>query len=1152
MKHFNVRVLIVSLGLSICSAFLFAGAALGQSCEQWGGKIVSVQGVVQVQKASESKWMPVGLNATYCPGDMIRVLKNSRAAIVLSNETLFRLDQNTTVTFTGVEKEKTFLIEILKGVTHFFSRQPRRLKVVTPFLNAAVEGTEFYVRVAQDQTFITIFEGRVAASNKAGSLVLAGGQSAVAVAGKAPVLRVVVRPRDAVQWALYYPPIIDYKVAEYQPGPAAQTIQQALDSYWKGDLAGAFTALERVPRTHRDARYLNLRAGLLLTVGRVDEARSDIEQTLKLNPRNGTAFALRSIIEVVQNEKDQALKLANEAAQIDLQSPVPRVALSYAYQANFEIKKALESAKKAAELDPENSLAWARVSELELSAGELDRALKAARKAVDRNPDLARTQTVLGFAYLTQIKIKDAKKAFKKAIELDSSAPLPRLGLGLALIRKSDLKQGRGEIEIAASLDPNNALIRSYLGKAYFEEKQVKLAQTQFDIAKTLDSKDPTAWFYDAILKQSVNRPVDALQDLQRSIELNDNRAIYRSRLLLDKDLAARSVSLARIYDDLGFDQLAVNESTKSLDVDPSNYSAHRFLSDSYAERPRHETARVSELLQAQLLQPINLNPVQPEPAETNLNLFINASPSDASFNEFTPLFERNRVHLTATGVVGNKDTFADQAAASGVFNQFSYSLGQFHYETDGFRKNNDLEHDLYNVFAQASVSDKLDIQAEYRHRETDEGDLRLNFDPDDFSRIARRRINQDLPRVGFRFAPWPHSDLIFSFIYGDRNEKTSERGPQSRAGPTLQKMKQDDQGNDLQAQYVFRAEHLNVTTGFSIYDIDGTRRTRVILDDPSRELLLRAKEDLTGKWYEGYLYSDVTFPDYLLWTVGFSYVDFEGGQNGLVDFDSFNPKVGLQWSITDRIRLRVAAMKSIKRSLIFDQTIEPTQVSAFNQFFDDFNGTKAWRYGIGLDAELNENLYGGFELSRRDLEVPRTFRRFAFIEGKRPEATVTSAVEFEDQCEDLYRAYLYWTPSPDWAVTGQFRFERFERDPAESGNLIAEPNIPNDVKTITVPVAARYFASSGFFAGAGITYVWQKLDLAPGSTFNKDREDFFIVDTSIGYRLPRRWGIFSFDVNNLFDEDFLYQDVNIQTADPSEPRFVPERTFVARFTINF
>ncbi|MGD9065194.1 MAG: hypothetical protein PVI42_13795, partial [Desulfobacterales bacterium] len=97
MKHIQIRILVVSLCLGICLAFPYAGSAFGQSCEQWGGKIVSVQGMVQVQKAGESMWMPVGLNETYCPGDSIRVLKNSRAAIVLSNETLFRLDQNTTI-----------------------------------------------------------------------------------------------------------------------------------------------------------------------------------------------------------------------------------------------------------------------------------------------------------------------------------------------------------------------------------------------------------------------------------------------------------------------------------------------------------------------------------------------------------------------------------------------------------------------------------------------------------------------------------------------------------------------------------------------------------------------------------------------------------------------------------------------------------------------------------------------------------------------------------------------------------------------------------------------------------------------------------------------------------------------------------------------
>ncbi len=80
---------------------------------------------------------------------------------------------------------------------------------------------------------------------------------------------------------------------------------------------------------------------------------------------------------------------------------------------------------------------------------------------------------------------------------------------------------------------------------------------------------DPTPWFYDAILKQSVNRPVEALQDIQKSIELNDNRAVYRSQLLLDQDLAARSASLGQIFNNLGFQQLGLVEGWKSVNIGP-------------------------------------------------------------------------------------------------------------------------------------------------------------------------------------------------------------------------------------------------------------------------------------------------------------------------------------------------------------------------------------------------------------------------------------------------------------------------------------------------------------------------------------------------------------------------------------------------------
>ena len=274
------------------------------------------------------------------------------------------------------------------------------------------------------------------------------------------------------------------------------------------------------------------------------------------------------------------------------------------------------------------------------------------------------------------------------------------------------------------SLDPDNSLFRSYLGKALYEEKRDKKAEQQFIIAEELDPKDPTPYLYDAIRKQTENRPVEALQDIQKSIELNDNRAVYRSKQLLDSDLAARSASLARVYSDLGFNQLALVEGWKSVNTDPADFSAHRFLSDSYAALPRHEVARVSELLQAQLLQPINITPLQPHLEESNLAILRGAGPSELSFNEYNQLFNRNRYSLQVSGLAGSDSTFGNELVVSGVQGNVSFSAGQFHYETDGFRKNNDQKQDIYNVFAQVSLSPKTSVQAEFRSRDFDHGDL--------------------------------------------------------------------------------------------------------------------------------------------------------------------------------------------------------------------------------------------------------------------------------------------------------------------------------------------------------------------------------------------------------------------------------------------
>jgi Flp pilus assembly protein TadD len=87
--------------------------------------------------------------------------------------------------------------------------------------------------------------------------------------------------------------------------------------------------------------------------------------------------------------------------------------------------------------------------------------------------------------------------------------------------------------------------LRSYLGKAFDNAKDDERARQELERAKTLDPNDPTPWLYLALIDRQDNRINTAVGELEKSLELNENRRLYRSGFLLDQDRAVRSSSLA-------------------------------------------------------------------------------------------------------------------------------------------------------------------------------------------------------------------------------------------------------------------------------------------------------------------------------------------------------------------------------------------------------------------------------------------------------------------------------------------------------------------------------------------------------------------------------------------------------------------------------
>jgi hypothetical protein len=344
------------------------------------------------------------------------------------------------------------------------------------------------------------------------------------------------------------------------------------------------------------------------------------------------------------------------------------------------------------------------------------------------------------------------------------------------------------------------------------------------------------------------------------------------------------------------------------------------------------------------------------------------------------------------------------------------------------------------------------------------------------------------------------------------------------------------DRGYQAEAQYLFRSNRASIIAGIGSYDIDTEQHIISSIID-SIESNFKRKRD------NAYIYANLNFPRNLIWTLGSSYDAFREGN---YRSDNFSPKLGFLWNINNATRLRFATFRAIKPALVVEQTIEPTQVAGFNQLFDDTNGTRAWRYGVGFDTRFTKNVYAGFEASHRDIERPIL----------RPDNLKLDY--FEDEQEDLYRAYLYWIPHDRWAIRAEYQIERFKRD--RNVNDV-DADAPIWLETTTSPIAIYYFDPSGVFVELETVYVNQDVERTPlageddsaiTSTLASGEEQFILLNAAIGYRLPKRQGILSLQAVNLLDNKFFFQDVNFQNSQEKTPIYIPERLLVARFTINF
>ena len=699
-------------------------------------RIVELQGTAEVAPGAATTWVPAQTNQILHPFDRLRTGANSRIAFLWSDRSVVSFGALTEVEVLPPNASDAQCgLHLFRGIISFFHRdEPGRIRVITRGAVAGVEGTEFVLAVepGKDTELATmsVIDGKVRFGNEQATLLLTNGQQAVAEPGKAPVRTAGFIANNVLQWCFYYPAVIDPADLPFTP-EEQKILGESLSAYRSGDLLEALAKYPAGRQPGSDAERVYY-AGLLLSVGQVEPAESALA-SLSVSEASSRpqriAAALRQLISAVKRQAAPAVVRPQLATEF--------LANSYYEQScaipGISLPAALDSARQAATNSPDFGFAWERVAGLEFSFGHNDRALDALDKSLALAPRNAQALALKGFLLAAQNHIGEAIGWFDRALAVDSALGNAWLGRGLCRIRRGDARGGREDLLVAAALEPQRAGLRSYLGKAYADAGDYPRAAKEFQLAEKLDPNDPTPWLYSALLNQENNRINDAIRDLEKSQELNDNRSVYRSQLLLDQDQAVRSANLAAMYRDAGMNDVAVREASRAVNYDYANYSAHHFLANSYHElvdpneiNLRYETPAETEYLLANLLAPVSAGLFSPT----------------ISQQEYSPLFERNRFGVASDTEYLSRGAWTQSGAQFGTFGNFSYDFEASYHSDPGQRPNNDIYQRRFFLTVKQQLTPQDSVYVNVQQYEGESGDLAQYYNQSSASPTAR--VNED------------------------------------------------------------------------------------------------------------------------------------------------------------------------------------------------------------------------------------------------------------------------------------------------------------------------------------------------------------------------------------------------------------------------
>jgi tetratricopeptide (TPR) repeat protein len=1082
------------------------------------GRIVAINGRVEHTPPQQETWSAARLAQPLFTAERVRTLEASRASILFVDETQVKLNAGAVLTIREVRRGSgaPTTMDLSRGEAWFRTKNPRAgVTVQTPAAAAAIRGTEINVRIGDaGETVLTVVEGTVEFSNAAGSIAVNAGEEGTARPGQAPTKRVLLTPEDAVQWVLYYPDAV--LMRELPGGAAGPAVAASMAALAQRDFARARDAVAAPPGGVADPDRQTQLAVVRLVEGDTAGARADLDALVNATPGARRAALILSSLELRRNNVERASVLAEQTAAASPQSVAALIAASDAAQARFDLPAARAYLDRALAIDPRDLQALVSRARIRFGSDDTAGARADLDAATAIAPDDAQVRSLRGFISLADGRLTQAQADFEAAIGRDAELGEPHLGLGLLHFRAGREQDGLFEMLTATLLEPKVALYQSYLGKAYYQARRFPEGLAALASAKRLDPRDPTPWLYASLYLRDQNQQVDALTELREAIARNDFRAVYRSRFLLDRDLATKNVSLAEIYRQLGFAAWGAYEALNSLETDLTNASAHLFLANSYGELPDRTQAFGSELLQYFLYAPVNRN-------------------SFNNFSEYTALLEQPRRELTVTGETGSREWgFGNLNARTGNERLATLAFIQKR-RNDGPRPNVPDERIQGFLQAKVALGRRSDLFFTFSGVDADSGADETSaavFGSGTLTPVIVSQYVTPDPRValgfedsettlGFKHAWRPGAVLTAVGVYDERTRTsglTAALTSRCRGFDLTPFNAVSDStitnpftSVDLQIQQTARFGRHQLIGGHQSYGVDKedlcAERISIGAESADFEFRVTGRDTATttGVRDEWQLNDDIHA------TVGVDYqrVTYQDlGAAATTTVDDVSPRLGISARLSPTTVVRAAAFRQLNTNFIGD-SIGPPTVAGFVVARNEFPTTRRKEVSVAVEHSRHRGFVSGRAFFR-DSEVPLLLERDVnFI----PEADATGAGVAGTVNVILTRRLTLFADD---------QFVRFGASAFDRTDNLAR-------------VGLNLISPRGLFVRVTGSHVRQRFSNT--AIADLPRSTFALVDLDISYEFGGKRGLANFRVTNAFDRRFAAVLESI-TIDP----FIPDR----------